>query len=75
MPEPVFDAEPGFIDLYWKAWELAWDHVKEAKDVPQSPYMDEAHWKEAIWIWDTGFMTHFCKYAPSTFPGIDFWCE
>jgi glycogen debranching enzyme len=71
VPEPVYDAEPGFVDFYWKAWELAWNHVKEAEGIPQSPYMDEAHWKQAIWIWDTGFMTHFCKYAPGTFPGIE----
>ena len=71
VPEPVFDVEPGFVDFFWKAWELAWNYVKESKDVIQSTYMDEAHWREAIWIWDTGFMTHFCKYAPTTFPGIE----
>ncbi len=40
VPEPVFDAEPGFVDFYWKAWELAWNHVKEAEGISQSPYMD-----------------------------------
>ncbi|MEN8137619.1 MAG: trehalase family glycosidase [Bacteroidota bacterium] len=71
MPEPVFDTEPEFVEFYWKAWELAWNHVKESKGAPQSPYMDEAHWTSTIWIWDTSFMMHYCKYAPELFPGIE----
>ena len=53
LPQPVFDKEPGFIDLYWKAWEIAWNHVKVQKGFPQSPYMDEAFWKKTIWPWDS----------------------
>lgn len=71
IPEPVFDENPELVDFYWVAWELAWDHVRHGANIPQSPYMDEAHWKDTIWIWDTCFMVHFCKYAPSTFPGIE----
>lgn len=71
VPEPVIDEEPVLAELYYKAWELAWDHVTEHEGVPQSPYMSEGFSKETIWIWDTCFMTHFCKYAPETFPGIE----
>jgi len=71
LPAPVFDAEPGFVDLYWRAWEIAWNHVKEQEGVPQSPYMDEAFWKDTIWIWDTCFMVHFCKYGNGVFPGVE----
>ena len=77
LPEPVFSAEPGYADLYWKAWELAWEHVEYEDGLVQSPYMDEA-WYDLktgkdgrIWIWDTEFMALFCKYAPSVFPGIE----
>ena len=76
LPQPVFSAEPGYLDLYWKAWELAWDHVEEDDGLVSSPYMDEA-WYDLktgkdgrIWIWDTEFMALFCKYAPDVFPGI-----
>lgn len=70
LPLPVFDEEPGWIDLYWKAWELAWDHVRHIPGMPQTPYMDEGFCDTDIWIWDTCFMTLFCKYAPQElFPG------
>ena len=37
LPEPVFSANPGYVDLYWKAWELAWDHVEEDDGLVSSP--------------------------------------
>ncbi|MDF3128767.1 trehalase family glycosidase [Kiritimatiellaeota bacterium B1221] len=70
LPEPVFDENPEWIAFYWRAWELAWDHVIEKKGAPASPYMDEAFSETTIWIWDTCFMVHFCKFAPQLFPGI-----
>ncbi len=69
-PEPIISDEPDLLRLYWKAWELAWDHVKGCDDSPASPFMDEAFSETTIWIWDTCFMVHFCKYAPQVFPGI-----
>ena len=70
LPSPVFDEHPEFIDLYWKAWDLAWDHVKEIPGMPQSPYMDEGFCDTDIWIWDTCFMALYCKYAPvELYPG------
>ncbi len=70
VPEPVFDKNTGFVELYWKAMELAHDHIREKEGLPQSPYMDEAFSEQDDWIWDTCFMVQFCKYAPSLFPGI-----
>ena len=71
LPVPVFDEEPGYADFYFRAWELAHDHVKEIPGMPQTPYMDEAFIITDIWIWDTCFMMFFCKYAPDVFPGIE----
>ena len=39
--------------------------------MPQNPYMDEAFCDTQIWIWDTCFMSLFCKYAREVFPGIE----
>jgi hypothetical protein len=71
VPQPVFAQKPDYVELYWKAWELAYDHVREQEGLPQSPYMDEAFHDSTIWIWDTCFMALFCKYAPARFPGIE----
>ena len=70
IPEPVLDSSPELIDFYWSAWKTAWTHVVWRKGIPCSPYMDEGFDPERIWIWDTCFMVHFCKYSPEQFPGI-----
>ena len=71
VPQPIFEKEPGYVDLYWTAWEQAWDHVATQEDLPQSPYMDEAFATSHVWIWDTAFMVLFCKYSPEKFPGVE----
>lgn len=71
LPVPVFETHPEYIELYYKAWELAWGHVKHQEGIVQSPYMDEAFWDDTIWLWDTEFMVMFCKYAPTVFPGVE----
>jgi hypothetical protein len=71
VPEPVFDKEPAFVELYTKAWEIASGRVKSLEGLPQTPYMDEACWDTHIWIWDTAFMALFTKYSPQRFPGVE----
>lgn len=71
VPEPILPGHTGWIDLYDFAWREAWNHVMLKPGAPQSPYMDEAFDPDVIWIWDTCFMAHFCKYAPHAFPGIE----
>ena len=70
VPEPVFDDNPGYVDLYWKAWKLAWNHVHTDKGAPRSPFMDEGRANDTISLWESCFMALFTKYAPETFPGI-----
>lgn len=70
VPRPVYDARPEFVELYDKAWELAYQHIDTIPGIPSPIYMDEAHRSDRIWVWDTCLMGHFCKYCPSVFPGI-----
>ena len=70
VPQPIYDAVPALVDLYFKAWELAARHVKYIPGMPQEEYMDEAFCHTNIWIWDSCFMAMFCKYAPEFFPGV-----
>lgn len=71
IPTPVCEDFPWYDELYNKAWELAHDHVKEIEGMPQSPYMDEAFCDTQIWIWDTCFMSLFCKFGREAFPGVE----
>lgn len=71
LPRPVCDAHPKLNTFYQKAWEIAHNHVKTIDGMPQSPYMDEGFCDTQIWIWDTCFMSLFCKFAPEAFPGVE----
>lgn len=69
IPMPVYDEHPEYNELYNKAWELAFEHIKSITGTPQTPYMDEAFCATQVWIWDSCFMALFCKYAREVFPG------
>ena len=71
IPKPVCEDMPEYYELYEKAWEIAHQHIRRIKGMPQSPYMDEAFCDTQIWIWDTCFMSLFCKYAQGEFPGVE----
>lgn len=71
IPVPVFDEHPEYLELYRHTWELVHDHLLDLPGMPQSPYMDEAFLITDIWIWDSCFMSLFCKYAPDIFPGVE----
>lgn len=71
IPIPVCEAHREYDELYSKAWELAFLHIKDIPGMPQNPYMDEAFCDTQLWIWDTCFMALFCKYAQRVFPGVE----
>ena len=71
VPVPVYEKNPGYIDFYNKAWELAFLHIKNVPGMPQNPYMDEAFCDTQVWIWDSCFMSLFTKYARTAFPGVE----
>jgi glycogen debranching enzyme len=71
IPHPVDARHPEFAMLYDKAWELGYAHIKDIPGMPQTPYMDEAFCDTQIWIWDTCFMSLFCKYGREVFPGVE----
>lgn len=75
VPEPVYAAEPSFVDLYYTAWDMVEDHIRFTPGLASPRYLDEGcmdgNGPATIWIWDTEFMAMFCKYAPGHFPGVE----
>lgn len=71
IPMPIYDEHPEYNEFYMKAWELAYDHILDIPGMPQTPFMDEAFCKTVYWIWDSCFMSLFCKYAREVFPGVE----
>ncbi|MBI3844996.1 MAG: hypothetical protein HY292_10190 [Planctomycetes bacterium] len=71
IPEPFLAEHPHWVDLYQKAWDLAWTKIQypTAKNRFVSPYMDEA-FNPHTFQWDTCFMVLFGRYAGGVFPGI-----
>ena len=75
VPEPIYDGDQSLIELYYKAWEIADKRIMHTPGMPSERYMDEGcmdgFGPKTIWIWDTAFMSLFCKYAPQHFPGVE----
>ena len=71
LPSPVLEDNKEWIELYWKAWELAFNHFKKPPEGSPfvSNYLDEA-FAPNIFQWDTIFMIMFARYAHSIFPAI-----
>jgi glycogen debranching enzyme len=71
IPHPVWENHPEYEEFYNRVWELARDHVRDIPGMPQNPYMDEAFCDTQVWIWDSCFMSLFCKFAQEVFPGVE----
>jgi|GEM_PF-21655 len=80
VPTPILSGRPGWIEMYWKCWEIAFDHLR--RPVPESGfvsnYLDEA-FCDNIFQWDTIFMVMFARYGQHAFPAIqsldNFYCK
>ena len=71
LPLPLFDENPAWIELYRKAWEIAFRNFHEPAPGSGlvSPFIDAA-FNENIFLWDSCFMTMFCDVAHPLVPGI-----
>ena len=71
LPSPIFDDQPVYVQMYWKAWELAFRNFYEPR--PGSGFVSQfidAAFNQNIFLWDTCFLTMFCNYAHPLVPGI-----
>lgn len=71
LPAPVFDENPVYVAMYWKAWELACHNFYTPR--PGSGFVSlfiDAAFNQNIFLWDTCFLTMFCNHAHPLVPGI-----
>ncbi len=71
LPSPIYDQAPVYVEMYWKAWELAFRNFHEP--APGSGFVSQfidASFNQNIFLWDTCFMTMFTNYAHPLVPGI-----
>jgi hypothetical protein len=64
LPASIYDELPEWVNMYWKAWELAFQNFHEpaAGSGYVSQFIDAAL-NQNIFLLDTCFMTMFCNYA------------
>jgi len=71
VPEPVLQNDSMLVELYYAAWEMAWNKISRgtSQNGFVNFYMDEG-FNEQIYQWDTNFMAAFGMYASNLFPAI-----
>ena len=71
LPRPVLDGHKDFIELYYKAWELAFKNIE---------YIDKPGWKNILtcmpgvgimWQWDSCIMTFITNYSNGTLSALN----
>ncbi|MFK5855837.1 MAG: trehalase family glycosidase [Bacteroidota bacterium] len=69
LPEPVLETEPQLVDMYYAAWQMAWNKIQQGtpKNGFEPYYMDEG-FNELIYQWDICFITSFAIYGRNVFP-------
>jgi hypothetical protein len=71
LPEPVLEKDPPFVELYYAAWQMAWNKIKQGttENGFEPYYMDEG-FNELIYQWDLCFIASFAIYGRSVFPAM-----
>ncbi len=69
LPTPIFDGHDDYISCYYKAWEIAFSHLRQpVKDSGfVSNFIDSA-FNDCLFMWDSSFITLFARYANQVFP-------
>jgi len=72
LPEPVLAGHEDWIELYWRAWQLAWEKVQSP--VPGSGFV--SHWMDEafapqIFLWHIAFIVMFGRYGRRAFPAVE----
>ena len=72
LPKPIFDDKPEYIDFYYRAWQIGFEHFKKPQATSPfvSNFIDEA-FNDNIFLWGMGFSTMWGNYAHHIFPSIE----
>ncbi|MCC8035879.1 MAG: glycoside hydrolase [Rikenellaceae bacterium] len=69
IPAPVWDGHSAEIQMYWRAWEIAFRNICHPQPGSGfvSTYIDTAY-NGNIFMWDTSFISMFARYGWRAFP-------
>ena len=71
LPKPVLDSHPEWIDLYYRAWELAFQNVEYIQQEGWKPQMTCMPGVNTIWQWDSCLMVFITNYANGTITALN----
>lgn len=63
LPEPVIEGKPEWVELYYKAWELAFQNIDYVNKEGWKPQLTCMPGVGIIWQWDSCFMTMITNYS------------
>jgi hypothetical protein len=71
LPDPILEEHSDWIQLYWKAWEIAYSRIQKGtkENGFVDYYMDEG-FNPNIYQWDTDFMVMYARYGFNIMPSI-----
>lgn len=69
LPAPVWKGHDMAVEMYWKAWEIAFRNIKNPSEESGFPcsYIDTAY-NGNIFMWDSAFITMFARYGTRVYP-------
>lgn len=71
LPVPFLEGKEDWIDLYYKAWETAFDNVDYVNKEGWKPILTCMPGVGVTWQWDCCFMTFITNYSNGTFSAFN----
>jgi hypothetical protein len=71
LPEPILPDHPHWLEMYWRAWEMAWTNLRRPRAASALPanYLKPAA-NSHLSLWETAFTVQFGLYGRHAFPFI-----
>ena len=68
LPQPILPEHDSWLTLYWHAWELAWNNLRQPKlgSGFVANFLD-ATTDDYLFMWDSAFMTQFGLHGRRAF--------
>lgn len=71
LPVPVIEGKPEWVELYYKAWELAFQNIDYIGKEGWKPQLTCMPGVGVIWQWDSCFMAFITNYANGTLSALN----
>ena len=71
LPVPVIEGKPEWVELYYKAWELAFQNIDYVGKEGWKPQLTCMPGVGIVWQWDSCFMAFITNYANGTLSALN----